>query len=78
MKLMGTRPQSVAFGLWDSPVGLAAFIYALFQDMSDSGGNPDAVFSLDEIIDDIMLEAVQMVLAQAELLLEEISSGHGT
>lgn len=55
MKLMGTRPQSVAFGLSDSPVGLAAFIYALFQDVSDSGGNPEAVLSLDEIIDDIML-----------------------
>ncbi|MCG6112204.1 MAG: epoxide hydrolase 1 [Paracoccus sp.] len=55
MKLMGTRPQSAGFGLADSPVGLAAWIYALFQDVSDSGGNPEAVFSLDEIIDDIML-----------------------
>ncbi|SPJ26481.1 epoxide hydrolase family protein [Palleronia abyssalis] len=55
MKLMGTRPQSVAFALADSPVGLAAWIYALFQDVSDSHGNPEAVFSLDEMIDDIML-----------------------
>ena len=55
MKLMGTRPQSVAFALSDSPVGLAAWIYALFQDVSDSDGNPEAVFSLDDILDDIML-----------------------
>ena len=55
MKLMGTRPQSVAFGLSDSPAGLAAFIYALFQDVSDSGGDPETVFPMDEIIDDIML-----------------------
>jgi len=55
MKLMGTRPQSVAFGLADSPVGLAAWIYALFQDVSDSNGEPEAVFSFDEMIDDIML-----------------------
>lgn len=55
MKLMSTRPQSVAFGLSDSPVALAAWIYALFQDVSDSGGDPEAVFSHDEIIDDIML-----------------------
>ena len=55
MTLMGTRPQSVAFGLADSPVGLAAWIYALFQDVSDSGGNPESVFSLDDMIDDIML-----------------------
>lgn len=50
-----TRPQSVAFGLADSPVGLAAWIYALFQDVSDSGGEPETVFSLDAMIDDIML-----------------------
>jgi len=55
MKLLSTRPQSVAFGLSDSPVGLAAFIYALFQDVSDSDGNPEAVFPYDEIIDDIMM-----------------------
>ena len=55
MKLMGTRPQSVAFALSDSPVGLAAWIYALFQDVSDSAGRPETVFSLDEMIDDIML-----------------------
>ena len=30
MKLMGTRPQSVSFAVSDSPVGLAAWIYALF------------------------------------------------
>lgn len=53
--LQNTRPQSVAFGLADSPVGLAAWIYALFQDVSDSGGEPERVFSLDAMIDDIML-----------------------
>lgn len=55
MKLMSSRPQSVAFSLSDSPVGLAAFVYALFQDVSDSGGDPETVFQMDEIIDDIML-----------------------
>ena len=55
MKLQGSRPQSVAFALADSPVGLAAWIYALFQDVSDSGGNPESVFPRDDIIDDVML-----------------------
>lgn len=54
-KLQGTRPQSVAFALADSPVGLAAWIYALFQDVSDSGGDVESVFALDHVIDDIML-----------------------
>lgn len=55
MNLMSTRPQSVAFALSDSPVGLAAWIYALFQDVSDSDRHPESVFSLDEMLDDIML-----------------------
>ena len=55
MKVQGTRPQSVAFGLADSPVGLASWIYSLFQDVSDSGGQPERLFSLDDMIDDIML-----------------------
>lgn len=54
-KLQNTRPQSIGFSLADSPVGLAAWIYALFQDVSDSGGNPESVFSADAMLDDIML-----------------------
>ena len=54
-KLQSTRPQSIGFSLADSPVGLAAWIYALFQDVSDSGGEPERVFTLDQMIDDIML-----------------------
>lgn len=55
MKLQNTRPQSVGFALADSPVGLAGWIYALFQDVTDSGGAPETVIPLDHMIDDIML-----------------------
>jgi microsomal epoxide hydrolase len=55
MTLQSTRPQSVGFSLADSPVGLAAWIYALFQDVSQSDGEPENVFALDHLIDDIML-----------------------
>ena len=55
MKLQNTRPQSVGFALADSPVGLAAWIYALFQDVTDSGGKPERVIALDHMLDDIML-----------------------
>ncbi len=54
-KLQYSRPQSIGFSVADSPVGLAAWIYALFQDVSDSGGEPERVFSLDQMLDDIML-----------------------
>ncbi len=55
MKLQCTRPQSIAFALADSPIGLASWIYALFQDVSDSNGEPERVISLDHLIDDVML-----------------------
>jgi epoxide hydrolase len=54
-KLQNTRPQSIGFGIADSPVGLAAWIYALFQDVSDSASNPESVFTFDQMLDDIML-----------------------
>ena len=55
MKVQATRPQSVAFALADSPAGLAAWIYALFQDVSDTAGEPERVLALDHLLDDIML-----------------------
>ena len=54
-KVQNTRPQSIGFSLADSPVGLAAWIYALFQDVSESGSDPESVFSMDAMLDDIML-----------------------
>ncbi|AXA90600.1 epoxide hydrolase family protein [Massilia sp. YMA4] len=55
MKLQSTRPQSVAYALADSPVGLAGWLYALFQDVSDSGGHPESVIPPDHLIDHVML-----------------------
>jgi microsomal epoxide hydrolase len=54
-QVQGTRPQAVAYGLSDSPMGQAAWIYSLFEDVADCNGDPTSVFSMDEILDDIML-----------------------
>jgi epoxide hydrolase len=54
-KEQATRPQSIGYSLADSPVGLAAWIYTLFQDVTDSDGDPEAVVPRDEILDDIMM-----------------------
>jgi microsomal epoxide hydrolase len=53
--LQSKHPQSIAYSVSDSPVGQAAWIYQMLQDVSDSGGRPEEVFKLDDIIDDIML-----------------------
>jgi hypothetical protein len=41
--IMMTRPQTLGYGLSDSPAGLAAFFYDKFNDWTYSGG--DAVTS---------------------------------
>ena len=50
-----TGPQTLGYGLSDSPVGQAAWIYDKLAAWSDCDGDPLSVFGLDEIIDNIML-----------------------
>ena len=53
--LQGTRPLSIAYGLDDSPVGLAGWICEKFQAWSDCEGDPLNVFSRDELLDNVMI-----------------------
>jgi pimeloyl-ACP methyl ester carboxylesterase len=45
-----TRPQTAAFGLTDSPVGLAAWIVEKLRAWSDCDGDIERVFTKDEIL----------------------------
>ena len=49
-----TRPQTIGYALADSPVGQAAWIYDKFTAWTDSGGVPERVLTVDEMLDDIM------------------------
>ncbi len=53
--MMVTRPQTIGFPLADSPSGLAAWIYEKLAQWSDSDGNPERVFTKDEMLNDITL-----------------------
>lgn len=53
--MMVTRPQTLGYGLSDSPVGLAAFFLDKFNDWTYSGGNAEKSLTKDEILDDITL-----------------------
>jgi len=50
-----TRPQTIGYSLADSPVGQAAWIYAMFQDTCGTPGDAEGSFTLDEMLDDIMM-----------------------
>jgi pimeloyl-ACP methyl ester carboxylesterase len=51
--LHGTKPQTLAYGLNDSPAGLAAWIVEKFRAWSDCDGDVERIFTLDELLTDI-------------------------
>lgn len=53
--IQGTRPQTLAYGLSDSPVGLAAWIAEKFRAWSDCGGVVENAIPRDEMLADISL-----------------------
>lgn len=53
--IQSTRPQSVGYGLVDSPAALCAWITEKLWSWSDCDGDPLSVFTREEILDNIML-----------------------
>jgi pimeloyl-ACP methyl ester carboxylesterase len=53
--IQGTRPQTLAFGLADSPAGLLAWIVEKFRAWTDNSGSPEDAVSRDEMLANIAL-----------------------
>lgn len=53
--IQSTKPQTLGYGLNDSPVGLASWILEKFYAWSDTKGNIENSFSKDEILTNIMI-----------------------
>jgi pimeloyl-ACP methyl ester carboxylesterase len=53
--IQGTKPTTLAFGLTDSPAGLAAWIVEKFRSWSDNDGDVESAISRDEMLTNIML-----------------------
>ena len=51
----GTRPQTLGYGLTDSPVGQLAWILEKFWAWTDNQGHPEDALSRDEMLDNVML-----------------------
>ena len=54
-KQQSTRPQSLGYGLVDSPSGQAAWILEKFWSWMDCDGHPENVLTRDELLDNVML-----------------------
>ena len=53
-KQQSTRPQTVGYGLVDSPAGQAAWILEKFWAWTDNNGHPEDALSRDELLDNVM------------------------
>jgi pimeloyl-ACP methyl ester carboxylesterase len=53
--IQGTKPQTLAYGLTDSPVGLAAWIVEKFRSWSDCGGDVERRFDKDELLTNVTI-----------------------
>jgi microsomal epoxide hydrolase len=65
--IQGTRPQTLAAGLNDSPTALAAWIIEKFQTMNDCEGDVDSCFGRDKLLTNIMLYWVTESIASSFL-----------
>ena len=54
-QIQGTKPQTLAYGLTDSPVGLAAWILEKFHDWTVPGKDAPPPFDLDHLLTNVML-----------------------
>jgi epoxide hydrolase len=53
-KQQSTRPQTLGYGLADSPAGQAAWILEKFWAWTDFDGHPENIFTRDELLDNVM------------------------
>src|SRR6185436_17517499 len=59
------KPGTVAFALYDNPVGTAAWIVEKFKVWSDSGNDIESVFTKDQLLTNIMIYLVTDTAATA-------------
>ncbi len=53
--IQGTKPQTLAYGLNDSPAGLAAWIVEKYRTWSDCGGDVEKQFTKDDLLTTITI-----------------------
>jgi pimeloyl-ACP methyl ester carboxylesterase len=78
MKQQATRPQTLGYGLVDSPVGQLAWIVEKFWSWMDCDGHPENVLTKDELLDNVMMYwATASAASSARMYWESINSFGG-
>ncbi len=76
-KQQATRPQTIGYGLVDSPAGQAGWILEKFWAWTDCDGHPENVLTRDELLDNVMFYWVNAAGASSARIYWE-SFGRGT
>ena len=71
--IQGSKPQTVGYGLNDSPVGQAAWIVEKFRAWSDVDGDVESKFTKDELLTNIMIYWVTQTATSSARLYYEAS-----
>ena len=77
-KQQSTRPQTLGYGLTDSPVGQAMWIYEKFREWTDCDGTPENALTRDEMLDDITLYWLTATATSSARLYYESFGAFGT
>lgn len=74
-RIQGTKPQTLGYGLNDSPSGLAAWIVEKFYTWGDCNGDIESRFTKDELLTNIMIYwATQTITSSTRLYCESMRS----
>jgi len=74
--IQGTKPQTLGYGLNDSPAGLAAWTVEKFRTWSDCGGDVEKRFTRDELLTNVMIYWVtNSITSSTRLYYETMKSG---
>ena len=68
---MPDKPQTIGVALNDSPAGLAAWIVEKFRTWCDCDGNPDTIFTKDELLTNITLYWATQTAASSARIYDE-------
>ena len=69
--IQGTKPQTLSYGLNDSPVGLAAWLVEKYRSWSDCGGDVESRFTKDELLTTITIYWVAEIINSSTRLYYE-------
>jgi pimeloyl-ACP methyl ester carboxylesterase len=72
--IQATRPQTLAYGLTDSPVGQLAWIVEKFKDWTDSRERPEEVVDRDQLLTNVTLYWLTGTAGSSARLFKETAS----